>query len=161
MRSLHSRIQFLLQFVQIPPEAWDWIIPHGPVLKSAAVKDYIMAGIVRDVAAQIADKDLASKVKSAGAEMVRNAAANLINGWEDGDDLCPPYPPFPWPIRHQSVFGPGPEPWLPQVLAELNPQPLPPKDLASALKVIAKYTSLPEVGKQLTESAKRVGELRG
>lgn len=160
MRSLSSRIQFLFQFVHIPPEAWDFIFPHGPVLKSAAVREHILSTVVRDVALQVGDRELADRIKAAGMEMVKFAAANLVNGWEDGDDLCPPYRPFPWPHHWfdglSERFGPQPEPWLAQSLAALNPQPLPPGVLASALRFISKYTGTPKMADQLNDLANGV-----
>ena len=163
MRSLSSRIPFLLQFVNIPPEAWDFIFPHGPVFKSIAIREHILSTLVRDIAVQVSDKELAGKVKAAGVEMVKFSAANLVNGWEDGDDLCPPYPPFPWPWWNdafQERFKTQPVQWFSQGLAELNPQPLPPKALASGLKLIGKLTTAPKVADQLNDLAKRVGRLQ-
>lgn len=163
MQSIHSRIQFLVQVAHIPPEALDFFFPHGPVLKSVASREYIMSTVVRDISFQIADKDLAGKVKAAGAEMAKQAFAGLVNSWED-DDLCPLYPPYPWPHWFGNggpVSGPQPEPWFASFATELNPQPLPPKLLAAGLKVIAKYSSLPDLSKQLGDLAARLGQIRG
>ena len=141
--TIQSKVQFLSQFVKIPPEMWDYIFPHGPVLKSQAIKEYIMAGVLRDISHQIHNKQIAREVRAAGAEMVKYAADNLVNSWEDGDDLCPLWPPFPFPHIH---FGPRPEPWLDHNIAALNPQPEPP---GFALKLISDFTSLPNVSEQL------------
>ena len=154
MTSISSRIRFLIRFAKIPPEMWDFIVPHGPAIKSHAIREYMMAGLVRDISQQITDREIAYQVKSIGAKMVKFASAHLVNGWEDGDDLCPPWPPFPRP--HFS-YDPDPQPWLAAEADELNPQPLPPHTIASALKVLAQLTSLPEVQEQLKDIGNKLG----
>ena len=154
MSSISSRIRFLIKFVKIPPEMWDFIVPHGPAIKSHAIKEYMMAALVRDISYEIADKEIAYQVKSVGAAMVKFASAHLINGWEEGDDICPPWPPFPYPHRHYDTET---NPWFSSDIAELNPQPLPPHTIVSALKVLAQLTSLPNVQEQLKEIAGRLG----
>lgn len=157
MQSTQSRIRFLMQIINIPPEAWDFIFPHGPAFKSIAIREYMMSAIVRDVAAQITDRALAAKAKGAGGEMVKHASANLINGWEDGDDICPP---FPWPWPWNDGLKPQPDPWFQRDFTGFNPETLTPKTIGNALRVIAKLTSLPEVSKQLNEVAGKVAPLR-
>ncbi len=154
MASISSRIRFLITFVNIPPEMWDIIFPHGPAQFSPAIKEYMMAGVVRDISKQIRDRDLAEKVKSVGSSMVNFASQNLINGWEDGDDICPPWfnIPFPWPPE------PDPYPWYRYGYSDLNPQPLPPRHLSSALKVLGTLTSLQDVGQQLKELGNALGD---
>jgi hypothetical protein len=150
MSTISSKIQFLIKYVNIPPEMWDFIIPHGPVMHSQAIKEYAMAGVVRDISKQIPDKELAERVKSAGGAMAKYASQNLLNGWEDGDDICPPW--FHFPIHFPRPFPePDPYPWFINNLSELNPQPLPPRHLSSALKVLAGLTSLQDVGEQLKD----------
>ncbi len=158
MTSISSRIQFLIQFVKIPPEMWDFIVPQGPVFKSHAIKEYMMAGVVRDISLQVADKEVAHQLRFIGAEMVKFASANLINGWEDGDDICPRWPHYP--IPHTPGYGPQPDPWFQTDYAALNPQPLPPRSIHSALKVLADLTSLPAVAQQLKEISTKLDYAR-
>ncbi len=147
MSSITSRMQFLIHMAHIRPEMWDFIVPMGPVVKSAGIKEYIMAGLLRDISYHIPDRDAAHQVKSAGAEMVKFASAHLISGWEEGDDICPPWP---WPFPHRfDNSGPQPDPWFSAEYGELNPQPLPPRMVISALKVLAQFTSLNNVAEQL------------
>lgn len=146
MSSISSRIQFLIRFGHVPAEMWDFIVPMGPVLKSQASKELAMAGILRDISYQITDKEIAHELKSAGAEMVKFASENLINGYEDGDDWCPLYPHIP-----HFGHGPQPGPWFSEVISELNPQPLPPQAVASALLIVARFTSLQNVAERLKE----------
>lgn len=154
MTSISARMRFLIKFVKIPPEMWDFIFPHGPAIKSHAIKEYMLAALVRDVSYEIADKEIAYQVKSVGAAMVKFASAHLIDGWEEGDDLCPPWPPFPHP-RHS--YDPEPTAWFASDTAELNPQPLPPHTIVAALKVLARLTSLPNVQEQLKDIVQRLG----
>ena len=154
MTSISARMRFLIKFVKIPPEMWDFIFPHGPAIKSHAIKEYMLASLVRDISYEIADKEIAYQVKSAGAAMIKFASAHLINGWEEGDDICPPWPPFPRP--HFS-YDPESTPWFSADATELNPQPLPPHTIVSALKVLAQLTSLPNIQEQLKDIAQRLG----
>ena len=149
MSSISSRIQFLLTFVKIPPEAWDFFFPHGPNF-SKAIVEYMMAGVVRDIAQQISNKELPGRANKVGRQIVDFAAGNLVNGWEDGEDICPPWPHFPFPHPHPFP-EPDPYPWITNRFAELNPQPLPPSQIASALKVLSGITSIKEVVNQLNE----------
>ena len=159
MSSITSRMQFLIQVAHMRPEMWDFIVPMGPVFKSTAIKEYIMAGLLRDISYQIPDRDIAHQVKSAGAEMVKFASANLISGWEDGDDICPRWP---WPFPHRfDNFGPQPEPWFSAESTELNPQPLPPHTMVSALKLLAQFTTLSNVAEQLKDLVTRLDYQKG
>ena len=100
MSSISSRMEFLVKFGIIPAEAWDFIIPHGPKISKVA-KEYLFAQIVRDIAKQVPGTKAASQLMDAGREMTNFAASGLVNGWEEGDDLCPPwFGHLPFPPRH-------------------------------------------------------------
>ena len=124
-------------------------------MHSLAVKEYVMAGVVRDISKQIPDRELAERVKSAGSTMV--TSENLVNGWEHSDDHCPPWHhfpiPFPWPFPE-----PDPYPWLTSNFSQLNPQPLPPRSISSALKVLSTLTSLQEVSEQLKDLGNKLDD---
>jgi hypothetical protein len=144
-RGISSRMQFLIKFGILPAEAWDFVIPHGPKF-STATKEYAMAGVVRDIALNLTDRALQKKLLATGKSMVEFASKGLVNAWQEGDDICPPWwPPFPWP-------GPGPTP---------EPDPVPwfiarhegITEYANALKVIAGISAVPAVTKQLNEIA--------
>lgn len=90
----------------------------GPIF-STAIANYVVAEILRDISANLKDKTVATQVRSIGKELAAESSKGLIAGWEDGDDICPPYHlhfPFPKP-------GPGPDPW--QTLVQLMPRPEP------------------------------------
>ena len=149
-RSISARMSFLVKFGILPAEAYDFVFPHGPRF-SSFTKEYAMAGVVRDIAKAIPDKALQTKLLAAGRSMVEYSSKGLINGWEEGDDICPPWPP------HRIPTGGGPEP---------SPDPIPwfvarqeGIDIyANALKVIAGLSKVPAAAKQLTEIA---GALNG
>lgn len=118
MASISSRVTFLHILGGISPAAWDAIIPHGPRY-SPALRELILATIVRDVAAQLGDKAGAEKLMAVGKDMVGFASKRLLAGWEEGDDICPPWWPFPFP-RPWPPTPPWP-PWAQQA----EPDPIP------------------------------------
>ena len=105
--SLSAKVAFL----KIPPQAWDAKIPHSHRFSQAAV-EYWTAGVVRDIGHLVRDHAVRAQLASLGREMVGAGAKGLIQGFEDGDDICPPwppFPPFPWPGVGPS--DPDPVPW--------------------------------------------------
>lgn len=135
-------------FLKIPPEAWDAIIPHGPKVSQALV-EYMAAGLVRDIAKLVKDKAVQTKLTAIGKEMAGFASNGLVQGWEDGDDICPPYPPFPprpWPWRGDfSKQEPSPQPWKISSVEQVV--------LADLLLSLADITSSRELGAQLKDAA--------
>lgn len=90
----------------------------GPIF-STAIANYVVAEILRDISLSLKDKALATQISSIGKELAGESSKGLVAGWEDGDDLCPPYHlhfPFPKP-------GPGPDPWRQLLRFEPNPSP--------------------------------------
>jgi hypothetical protein len=142
-RGISSRMAFLIKFGILPAEAWDFVIPHGPKF-SAATKELAMAGVVRDIALNLPDKAMQKRLLTAGKSMVEFSSKGLLNGWQEGDDICPPWwPPFPWP---GPTPEPDPVPWRTARQEGIS-------EYANALKVIAGMTSVAAVAKQLNEVA--------
>lgn len=83
------------KWVYIP--LWD----PAPYLKTSLVfKQFKMVSDLRELSRVMVDKKLAARVTTKAQAMGKGISSGLINGWEDGDDICPPFPiPFPWPIR--------------------------------------------------------------
>ena len=138
--SLAAKVAFL----KIPPEAWDAIIPHSHKISQALV-EYMTGGVVRDIAHQVKDRAAQDRLLSLGREMVGSAARGLIQGWEDGDDICPPWPPFPplpWP-GGAGPSGPDPLPWNTGVAEQVV--------LADMLMSLAGVTANTSFSKQLKE----------
>ncbi len=144
-RNISARMNFLVKFGILPAEALDFVFPHGPRF-SAATKEYAMAGVVRDIAKALPDKSLQKKLLAAGKSMVEYSSKGLINGWEEGDDICPPYW-HPWPGPIPGGGGdPDPIPWFTARHEGIS-------EYANALKVIAGMSKVPSVAKQLNEIA--------
>ena len=78
-----------------------------------------LADAVKQLSSVISDKKLSGKVFGISQKMAKEATAGMINGWEEGDDICPPWRPFP-------PFPPVPDPW---------PGPFPWKEIASAEQI--------------------------
>lgn len=145
-RNISARMNFLVKFGILPAEAYDFVFPHGPRF-SSFTKEYAMAGVVRDIAKAIPDKALRTKLMGAGRSMVEYSSKGLINGWEEGDDICPPYgPPIPLPGGNGPSPSPDPVPWF---FARQEGIAI----YANALKVIAGLSKVPAVAKQLNEIA--------
>lgn len=93
-----------LGIIKIPPQAWDALIPHGPKVTQVFV-EYMVAGLVRDVARQVSNKSVSKTLMSLSRDMAKASTNDLVAHWDDGD-ICPPWWPFPWPWP-----GPWPGPW--------------------------------------------------
>src|SRR5437016_6403712 len=89
----------------------DWVDGNpgqpGPIFKTA-IADYVVAGLLRDISRLLTDREAASNVRAIGRELAAGASSGLVASWEDGDDLCPPYP-FPFPHPWQFVVTPQQE----------------------------------------------------
>lgn len=111
----------------------------GPIFR-AAIADYAVAEILRDISLNLQDRDLATKVHNIGKELVTGSSRGLVAGWEDGDDICPPYKhPFPRPVGEEItalLTNPTPNEWLEHVVPAMNDIVL-----AHALRQLASFTS--------------------
>jgi hypothetical protein len=165
MYGISSRMQFLLQFVKVPPAIYDVIFPHGPVL-SVPMKEYMIAGVVRDISNSIPDKKIREQLMNVGREMAGFAADNLVKAWEDGD-ICPPWP-YPWPFPPRPKWPPLPWPWpgpppdpdpWHHVFHEpgMETEKLSTRYLASAVSVLAEITTIGKAAEQLKEVGAMLG----
>jgi len=142
-------MQFLIQFDILPPEAYDFVFPHGPKLSKPLI-DIIAAQVIRDIAKQLPEqaKNFVKPLSIVGREMTQMGAEGLVAGWEEGDDLCPPFK-FPFPPKHslgieeiKEDFG---------FFEKNHIDTL--RTFASALKVIARITSYDKARKELPNIA--------
>jgi hypothetical protein len=89
----------------------DWVDGNpgqpGPIFRTA-IADYVVAGLLRDISRLLPAKEAAGNIRAIGKELAAAASGGLVAGWEDGDDLCPPYP-FPFPHPWQFVVTPQQE----------------------------------------------------
>ena len=123
----------------------------GPIFRTA-IADYVVAELLRDISVNLHDRELATKVHNIGKELVSASSHGLTAGWEEGDDLCPPWR---WPVGgpgprgDELVFGPRPEPWLEHVTPAMNDIVL-----AYALRQLASLTS----SEKASNGIRQVGE---
>lgn len=73
-----------------------------------AVADYLVAEIVRDIAANLKKTDLAHKLHTIGKELATQASLGMVKAWEDGDDWCGNG--RMWWLQHHLPIPPGPPP---------------------------------------------------
>lgn len=143
-RSVKSRLQALASLGVLPAQALDAVFPHGPIL-SKATKELALAQIVRDIALQVPFKEHKARLLAIGRKQVDFASSGLLAGWEEGDDLCPPWKPFPFPW---PPSGPLPDPWF--EFENLL-------DHARSLRLIAQLTTIGDAGKELEDIAAELG----
>jgi len=117
----------------------------GPIFRSA-VADYVVAELLRDISVNLQDRELATKVHNIGKELVIGSSHGLVASWEDGDDLCPPWPR---PRFDELVLGPRPEPWLEHIAPAMSDVVL-----AHALRQLASLTS----SEKASAGIRQVGE---
>src|SRR5947209_16706282 len=92
----------------------------GPVFRTA-ISDYIVAELLRDIGVNLHNRELATRLHGIGKELVSGASHGLAASWEDGDDICPPWPVGgPRPRGNDLVTGPQPEPWLEHTTPAMN-----------------------------------------
>lgn len=78
----------------------------GPVV-SKALRDFLISGVIRDLAGLVGNAGVAREMHAVAQGMAKHAVGGLLAGWDDGDDLCPPWR---WPFGGPKP-RPGPDPW--------------------------------------------------
>jgi len=139
---LTEKVNFLI--LRTYPEASDAIFPHGPVYSRSLV-EFMTAGVIRDISAHIRNEEIAEKVKGIGRDMASTSSRGLIQGWVEGDDLCPVPIKWPFPPRFTQVTGPHPVPWLVDSVKQIV--------LANLLVSVANITISREFSTQLRDVA--------
>jgi hypothetical protein len=121
----------------------------GPIFRTA-MTDYVVAELLRDISVNLQERDLATKVHNIGKELVSASSHGLTAGWEDGDDICPPFKVGPRPRGDTlSLTAPQPEPWLEHITPAMNDIVL-----AHALRELASLTS----SEKASNGIRQVGE---
>src|SRR6185503_13360331 len=121
----------------------------GPIFR-AALTDYVVAELLRDISVNLHNRELATKVHNIGKELVSTSSQGLAAGWEDGDDICPPFKVGPRPHGDTlSLTDPHPEPWLEHITPAMNDI-----ILAHALRELASLTS----NEKVSNGIRQVGE---
>ena len=92
------------------PQAQDALHPHFHF--SNAYVDLLVADVVKEVGAVLADKALSKSALELSKKMAVSAGTALTSAWEPGDDICPPWRgPGPRPNWWTTVVDPEPSPW--------------------------------------------------
>lgn len=94
-----------MSFLQVL-EKRDWIDggPHPMYRVSSAMYEVMLAQVVRNIAPLLQNRMFGKQLHELGHEMVRQASHGVVAGWEDGDDICPP-----WRGPHWWQFGTVPD----------------------------------------------------
>jgi hypothetical protein len=146
MSNVTTSLLFKAMFLKAHPEAEDAIHPHGARLSQRFVEQ-MAAGVVRDIALQVGDKAVQKRLHEIGRQMAGSASRGVVQGYDEGDDLCPPPLHWPWPGPRWfgQQFGPQPEPWKVSLVDQLI--------LADLLMTVATVTTHEEFSTQLKNSS--------
>lgn len=160
---IEEKISFLRSSLDIERFHDPNLGPAGPVFRTA-IADYIVAEILRDIGGSLRDQQLATKLHNIGKELASEASRGLVAGWDDGDDICPPWlwhfkkpgppnPPDPDRFIYLQILEPDPSPWKEQTA--MNDV-----FLAFAIRQLASLTTnekasaaMKEVGETIVKSA--------
>jgi hypothetical protein len=129
--------------LKIPPQAWDAIIPHGPKVSQRMV-EYFAAGVIRDIATLVPDKATKQRLMRTGRDLATTVSSGLVQGWEDGDDICPPWPPGSGSWWGETL-KPQPLPWKVKTIEQFV--------LADLIASVAEVTTNETISAQLKETA--------
>ena len=155
-------------FLRLHPEAWDALIPHGPVF-GKAIREYVVGTLVRQIGKNLETRQFATQLDETAKSLVvassRMLPAEFAQDSLDADDLCPPYwVKFPIPPRPrgdeesqpdpwfsagstQWTLGPSPDPWL-----EYAPSAIRELALAMALRDLANVTTIASASSELRKA---------
>ncbi len=128
--SVHSKIRSKADLIAtLRPEAWDVNPPQFFPFSNAHV-ELLVADTLKSAAPAIANKALSKRANALSKKMASVATGAMVEGWDPGDDICPPWPwPWPWP-------GPWPGPWT----GRTGPSPEPWKEVSSAVQIDVAHT---------------------
>jgi hypothetical protein len=115
-----SKVRSKAQLIgTLNPKAWDALKPKHDFPFNDAIIELFVADVVKEASTLIADKKLSKETFALSQKMGETASKSMMASWEPGDDICPPWWPFPWPFPWpgpwpgpwRDVFGPQPDPW--------------------------------------------------
>ena len=124
----------------------------GPIFRTS-ISNYIVADLLRDISANLHNRETSTKLHSIARELVSASARDLVADWDgELDPNGRPFDPFfhPRPRSLEGLTsGPQPEPWLEHVTPAMNDIVL-----AHALRDLASLTS----SEKASAAIKQVGE---
>jgi len=115
-----SKVRSKAQLIgTLNPKAWDALKPKHSFPFSDATIELFVADAVKEASVLIADKQLAKETFKLSQKMGETASRSMVASWEPGDDICPPWWPWPGPRPWwEDMFNPEPQPWKVVELAE-------------------------------------------
>src|SRR5262249_40696081 len=142
----------------------DWVDggPHSWGRISSSMFEVMLSQVVREAASKLNNRAAAVQVRDLGRKLFERGSKGSIVGWEDGDDICPPWKPWPhFPAFVPFPFpspgpGPDPDPWPIDQLTFVDVLPAAVQDvlIAGAIRQAASLTS----DKELSEGLKQASE---
>jgi len=92
-----SKVKSKAEFIAtLNPAIYDAIHPHGPIFVNDHMVELFVADAVKTVSQNISNKTLQKQGIALSGKIAGKATQGLLTSWEDGDDICPPWPrPFP------------------------------------------------------------------
>lgn len=124
----------------------------GPILRDA-VADYAIAEVARAIGQKLSNRELGGILQAAGRELAQESSRGLVNSYDEGDDICPPWywgKPIPHPHDPGPLsLDPTPVPWLQHLTPAMNDVLL-----ASALRQLASLTT----NAKASAAMKQIGE---
>jgi len=123
----------------------------GPIFRTAIV-DLVVAELLRDISVNLQNRELATKVRNIGKDLVTGSSPGLTAGWEEGDDICPPFKGGPRPFG-DSVFlaAPQSEQWLEHAAPAMNDIVL-----AHGLRELASLTSSEKASSEIRQAGETI-----
>jgi hypothetical protein len=152
-------------FLRLHPEAWDALIPHGPVF-GTAIREYVVGTLVRQIRNNPETRQFATQLDETAKALVASSSKMLPSEFAkeslDTDDLCPPYLGRPIPPPRGDE-GPGPDSWFgtgstlpivglqPDPWLEYAPTAIREIAIAVALRDLANVTTIKSASSELKE----------
>jgi hypothetical protein len=114
---------------------WVYVPLWDPPHEFGSLRQLIAGAALAEAAKLVAVKEHATALKVLAGKLVAKATAGFTTAWEDGDPICPPWPPrFPWPRPWPSI----PFPWPPGPGPDPGPDPGPIYDFVTQLNPAAR-----------------------
>lgn len=112
----------------------------GPIYRTA-IADYMVADVVRAISQTVSNQEIGKRLLAAGKDLAAESSRGISAGYDDGDDICPPwYRNGPIPhhlgVGPESPLGPDPSPWFQHLGPAMNDVLL-----AIALRQLASLTT--------------------
>ena len=122
----------------------------GPIFRTAIV-DLVVAELLRDISVNLQNREFATKVRNIGRDLVTGFSPGLTAGWEEGDDICPPFK-GPRPYGDSvSLTAPQSEQWLKHAAPAMNDIVL-----AHGLRELASLTSSEKASNEIRQAGETI-----